>query len=249
MAAVKELSIKETLLALNNLQKIHTKIDHINILKGELPIEVSDLEDEIAGLETRMEKLDLELKETETEVGNRKIAISEGKGMIKKYEQQQNNVKNSREFDALTKEIEISKLDIELHEKKIKDAGFVKESKLVSIEQAKKDVDTKKKELKKKKEELEHIIEETEKEEVELQKKATKAEKDVEARILKSYYRIRSSFRNGLAIATVSRNSCGGCFATVPPQRQAEIKQAKKIIICEHCGRILVDLEGPESNN
>ncbi|MFN0276386.1 MAG: zinc ribbon domain-containing protein [Chitinophagales bacterium] len=245
MAATKtkELTIKESLQALFNLQKIHSKIDQINILKGELPMEVSDLEDEIAGLDTRHKKLEGELKEIETDVANRKAATSEAKSHIKKYEQQQNNVKNSREFDALTKEIELNKLDIELNEKKVKEAKVGQEAKTLAIEQAKKDLDVKKKELKKKKEELTRIIDETEKEEAELDKKATKAEKDLDSRLLHSYNRIRTSYRNGLAVVAVQRNSCGGCFSTVPPQRQAEIKQAKKIVICEHCGRILVDAE------
>jgi len=239
--AVKEMTVKESLQALWKLQKIHTKIDEISILKGELPIEVSDLEDELAGLETRIHKLEAELKEVDTEIGNRKTAIATAKDHIKKYEKQQSAVKNSREFDALTKEIELNKLDIELGEKKIKDAGAGKDAKAAAIEDAKKLFDNKKKDLKKKKEELERIIEETEKEMGELEKKAGKAEKDIEERLSSAYYRIRDSYRNGLAVVAVSRNSCGGCFAVVPPQRQAEIKQAKKIIICEHCGRILVD--------
>lgn len=242
-AKSKELTIKESLQALFNLQKIHSKIDQITILKGELPMEVSDLEDEIAGLDTRLKKLENEQSEIDTEIANRKTAMSEAKSHIKKYEQQQNNVKNSREFDALTKEIELNKLDIELNDKKIKEAKAGQEVKVLAIEQAKKDVEGKKKDLKKKKEELSRIIEETEKEEAELDKKAAKAEKDLDTRLLHSYDRIRTSYRNGLAVVAVQRNSCGGCFSTVPPQRQAEIKQAKKIVICEHCGRILVDAE------
>jgi len=247
--AVKEMTIKESLQALWRLQKIHSKADEISVLKGELPMEVSDLEDEIAGLETRIHKLEAELKEVDQEVTNRKNAIAAAKDHIKKYEKQQNSVKNSREFDALTKEIELSRLDIELNEKKIKDTGFGKEAKVQAIDDAKKIYDTKKKDLKKKKEELERIIEETEKEETELSKKAGKAEKDIEERLLGAYYRIRNSYRNGLAVVAVSRNSCGGCFSVVPPQRQAEIKQAKKIIICEHCGRILVDEAAMETKD
>lgn len=239
--AVKEMTIKESLQALWKLQKIHTKIDEIAVLKGELPMEVSDLEDELAGLETRIHKLEVEMKEVEGEATNRKTAIKTAKDLIVKYEKQQNSVKNSREFDALTKEIELNRLDIELNEKRIKDAGAGKDAKAMAIEDAKKLFDNKKKDLKKKKEELERIIEETEKELTELDKKATKAEKDVEDRLLGAYFRIRNSYRNGLAVVSVARNSCGGCFSVVPPQRQAEIKQAKKIIICEHCGRILVD--------
>lgn len=241
MAATKDLSVKESLQALWKLQRIHSKIDDITTLKGELPIEVSDLEDEIAGLETRMQKLESEMKEIETEISNRKTTISGSKSAIKKYEQQQNAVKNSREFDALTKEIELNKLDIELSEKKIREANVAKEAKAKTIEDAAAVLDVKKKDLAKKKEELERIIEETEKEEAELTKKVQKAEKDLEGRLLQAYYRIRSSYRNGLAVVSVARNSCGGCYAVVPPQLQAEIKQSKNIIICEHCGRILVD--------
>lgn len=241
MAATKELSVKESLQALWKLQRIHSKIDDITTLKGELPMEVSDLEDEIAGLETRMSKLDNELKEIETDISNRKTSISAAKSAIKKYEQQQNAVKNSREFDALTKEIELNKLDIELGEKRIREATTAKEAKSAIIDEAVKGLEVKKADLEKKKEELERIIEETEKEEAELQKKVQKAEKDLEPRIMQAYYRIRGSYRNGLAVVSVARNSCGGCFAVVPPQLQAEIKQSKNIIICEHCGRILVD--------
>ncbi len=241
MAATKDLSVKESLQALWKLQRIHSKIDDITTLKGELPIEVSDLEDEIAGLETRMQKLESEMKDIETEISNRKTTISGSKSAIKKYEQQQNAVKNSREFDALTKEIELNKLDIELSEKKIREANVAKEAKAKTIEDAAAVLDVKKKDLAKKKEELERIIEETEKEEAELNKKVQKAEKELEGRLLQAYYRIRSSYRNGLAVVSVARNSCGGCYAVVPPQLQAEIKQSKNIIICEHCGRILVD--------
>lgn len=241
MAATKEMSVKESLQALWKLQRIHSKIDDITTLKGELPMEVSDLEDEIAGLETRMNKLEGELKEIENEISNRKTTISNAKTQIKKYEQQQNAVKNSREFDALTKEIELNKLDIELGEKKMREAGVAKDAKAKTIEEANVVLDNKKKDLTKKKEELERIIEETEKEEAELNKKVDKAQKDLDARLMQAYYRIRSSYRNGLAVVSVARNSCGGCYAVVPPQLQAEIKQSKNIIICEHCGRILVD--------
>jgi predicted nucleic acid-binding Zn-ribbon protein len=241
MAAAKELSIKESLQHLYNLQKIHTKIDEINILKGELPMEVSDLEDEIAGLETRMTKLQREMEDFDLEMANRKNAITDAKANIKKYEKQQENVKNSREFDALTKEIEMNKLDIDLGEKKIKEFGSSKETRKDVIEACKLEIEQKKDELSKKKSELDHIISETDKEEKELEKKIAGAEKGLEERLLAAYYHIRKNYRNGLAVVTVERNACGGCYAEVPPQRQSEIKQAKKIIICEHCGRILVD--------
>ncbi|HAE13949.1 MAG: hypothetical protein H6548_10620 [Chitinophagales bacterium] len=241
MATVKELTIKESLQHLYNLQKIHTKIDEINILKGELPMEVSDLEDEVAGLETRIHKLEAELKEVDDQIAERKNAITDGKANIKKYEKQQDNVKNSREFDALTKEVEMNKLDIELSEKKIKELTASKDARKEAIDTSKINIEHKKEDLAKKKEELEHIQKDTEKEEKELEKKVAAAEKGLEERLLAAYYHIRNNYRNGLAVVTVERNACGGCYAEVPPQRQSEIKQAKKIIICEHCGRILVD--------
>ncbi len=243
MATAKELSVKENLEALAKLQKIHSKIDEINVLKGELPIEVSDLEDEIAGLETRMKKIEAEAENIDNDIKMRKNSISDAKALIVKYEKQQENVKNTREYDALTKEIELNKLDNELHEKKMKELQIIKDSKADVEKDAKTEIENKKKVLKKKKEELSRIIKETEKEETDLEKKATKAEKDLDERILASYNRIRRSYRNGLAVVAVLRNSCGGCFATVPPQRQSEINQSKKIVICEHCGRILVDAE------
>lgn len=239
--AVAELTVKESLQALNKLQKIHSKIDEITILKGELPMEVSDLDDEITGLETRMKNLEEEMKNIDAEIAERKNAMSVSKELIKKYEKQQNNVKNSREYDALTKEIELNKLDIELNEKKIKDATTAKELKSQIQITSKEELEAKKKDLKKKKEELEHIIADTEKEEADIQKKVSKAEKDLDSHLLAAYYRIRNNYRNGLAVVSVERNSCGGCFAVVPPQVQSEIKQAKKIVICEHCGRILID--------
>jgi len=245
--AVTELTVKESLQALNKLQKIHSKIDEINVLKGELPMEVSDLDDEITGLQTRLKNLDSEINTIEAEIAERKNTINQAKELIKKYEKQQANVKNSREYDALTKEVEMNKLDIELNEKKIKEATTAREMKIQIQEQSKEEVAQKEIELNKKKDELEHIIADTEKEEEELQKKVAKAEKNLDPHILSAYYRIRNNFRNGLAVVNVERNSCGGCFAVVPPQVQSEIKQAKKIIICEHCGRILIDdasLEG-----
>ncbi|MBK7107585.1 MAG: C4-type zinc ribbon domain-containing protein [Chitinophagales bacterium] len=239
--AVAELTVKESLQALNKLQKIHSKIDEITVLKGELPMEVSDLDDEITGLDTRMKNLDAELKLIESDIADRKNSIIQSKDLIKKYEKQQANVKNSREYDALTKEVEMNNLDIELNEKKILAASTTKELKIQIQEQSKEELVVKQKELKKKKEELEHIIADTEKEEADFQKKVAKAEKDLDPQVLAAYYRIRNNYRNGLAVVNVERNSCGGCFAVVPPQVQSEIKQAKKIIICEHCGRILMD--------
>lgn len=239
----KELFIEEELKSLYNLQKIDSKVDEIQVLKGELPIEVKDLEDELAGLETRIEKLNDELKKVEDTVAQRKIAIKEAEALIKKYEKQQANVKNNREYDALSKEIELQKLDIQLSEKRIKDTADDKKSKQAQIEAAEKVIKGKKKDLSNKNKELEVIVEETEKEEKSLMRKSKDAESHIEPRLLVAYQKVRKNFRNGLAVVKVQRDSCGGCFNKIPPQRQMEIRQRKKIIVCEHCGRITVDSE------
>ncbi len=230
----------DKLKALYQLQKIDSKIDEIRILKGELPMEVKDLEDEIAGLITRKEKFEEELKETETNIANRKNNIKESEALIKKYQKQQSNVKNNREYDALSKEVELQKLEIELNEKKIKDIHEQTKQKSEVIEQSEKLIKQKEKELKTKKADLEKIIEETDAEEKALQKKAKSAETHIEERLLAAYHRIRKNYKNGLAVVTVVRNSCGGCYHAFPPQLILEIRQHKKITTCEHCGRILV---------
>ena len=241
MASAKELTIKESLQHLYNLQLIHTKMDEISILKGELPMEVSDLEDEIAGLETRIAKLNQEIADIEEDVVGRRNTIKDCHANIAKYEKQLDNVKNSREFDALTKEVEMNKLDIELNEKKIGESAAAKETRNEAIKISQDELEFKQEELGKKKGELENIIKGTEKEERSLERKVKAAEKGLEERLLAGYYHIRNNYRNGLAVVSVERNACGGCYAAVPPQRQSEIKHAKKLIICEHCGRILVD--------
>lgn len=235
-----ETPIVEKLKALYHLQKIDSKIDEIRILKGELPMEVKDLEDEIAGLKTRVEKFEEEIKDIETNIANRKNAIKECEALIKKYQKQQSNVKNNREYDALSKEIELQKLEIQLNEKKIKDAQELIKSKTEIFEQSEKLIKQKEKELKTKKADLEKIIEETEAEEKALQKKAAEAATKIEERLLTAYHRIRKNYKNGLAVVTVVRNSCGGCYHAFPPQLILEIRQHKKITLCEHCGRILV---------
>lgn len=248
-ATTKELSVDEKLQQLWELQQIDSKIDKIHILKGELPIEVKDLEDEIEGLNTRLTTLSTELSELNEEINNRKNAKSMAKELIARYEKQQDNVKNNREYDALSKEIELQKLEMQLCDKKIADATAKLGGKEEVMAETEKTIKEREKHLKNKKKELEKIIEETEKEELELQKESDKQAKKVEERLLKAYKRIRGAYRNGLAVVAVLRDACGGCYAKIPPQRQVEIRQRKRLITCEHCGRILVAWENPESDN
>lgn len=236
-----EQTVEQKLLALYELQSIHTNIDKIRQVRGELPIEVSDLEDEVAGLETRINKIKSELEEFEESIQTRKNMIKDAQALIKKYDTQLKDVKNNREYDALTKEIEIQGLEVQVCEKKIKEFGFQITDKTAIFEKAQVDFEGRKKDLEVKKAELEQITSETEKEETDLLKKAEKAEKHIEDRLLFAYNRLRASVKNGLAVVTVERNSCSGCFNSVPPQRQSDIRQRKKIIVCEHCGRVLVD--------
>ncbi len=241
MAAVKDQSIAEKLRDLFALQQIDSKIDEISILKGELPMEVSDLEDEIVGLKIRLQKVENSLAEVDNEILRHKTNIKEAETLIEKYTAQLDNVKNNREFDALTKEIELQKLEIQLSQKKIKDVGGLQESKEVDIQKIKDKLSLREKDLENKKVELQKIIEKTEKEEVKYIKESDKARKKIEDRLLVSYDRIRKTYRNGLSVATVQRGACGGCFNSIPPQLQIEISMMKKIIACEHCGRVLVD--------
>lgn len=245
-AATQELTVEDKLKALYLLQTIDSELDRILRLKGELPIEVSDLEDEIAGLETRTHKIDDELAHLEEEVSKKKNTIKDAEALIKKYQKQQNNVKNNREYDALTKEIELQKLEIQLAEKKINEINEQIKVQKDFMKEAKEHIKGKKKELENKKVELEKIITETDKDEEKHKKQSAKAQKEIkeyDERLLTAYLRIRRNYKNGLAVVKIVRNSCGGCFNLIPPQRQAEISQRKKIIICEHCGRILVDAD------
>ncbi|MCY7409827.1 MAG: C4-type zinc ribbon domain-containing protein [Chitinophagales bacterium] len=233
--------IEEKLRSIYKLQKIDSKIDEIQILKGELPMEVSDLEDEMTGLKTRIEKYAEDADKIEEAIAAKNNTIKESEALIKKYQKQQNNVKNNREFDALSKEIELQKLEIQLNEKRIREANEDNSSKEEMVAAAKKNIKEKEKHLKTKKDELEHIIEETDAEEKTLLKKSKEQATKIEERLFKAYQRIRTSYKNGQAVVTVNRSSCGGCYNAIPPQTQMEIRQHKKIIICEHCGRILVD--------
>lgn len=244
MATVaKDFSIEEKLTAVLTLQKIDSKRDEIKTLKGELPMEVNDLEDEVEGLQTRANNIDSEINSINEYIESRKNAKKEAEALIKKYEKQQDNVKNSREFEAITKEMEMQELEMKLCDKHIKDAGVRLQEAMNTKVQSQHQLEGKQEALAAKKGELDKIIKETEKEENELVKTSDKAKEKVEERLLTAYERIRASYRNGLAVVPVMRDSCGGCFNIIPPQRQAEIHQRKKIIVCEHCGRILVDSE------
>ena len=249
MAAVKEFSVQEKLVSLITLKKIDSKIDEINKLRGELPMEVKDLEDEIAGLQTRINNIDNEIEVINQDITRKQNAQVEARELLKKYEKQQNNVKNSREFEAINKEIELQELEIRACEKKIKDANAEKVEQESSKDAIKAMIAEKEEVLKLKQGELQKIIAETEKEESTLLVKREKAALDVEPRLLLSYNKIRTSYRNGLAVVPVERDSCGGCFNVIPPQRQSDIRLRKKMIVCEHCGRIMIDGELNESVN
>jgi len=238
---VAEFSIEDKLNALYQLQKVHSGIDKIKILRGELPLEVQDLEDEIAGLETRIQNYMDEIKNLDTAVYNKKNEIVAANELIKKYTEQQNNVRNNREFDSLSKETEFQRLEIELCEKRIREFTAQSTEKKTAIDLARKSLEERTGDLNNKKKELDEIIGDTQKEEEALINKAHDIEKVIEARLLNAYKRIRVNARNGLAVVTVERDACGGCFNKIPPQRQLDIKSRKKIIVCEYCGRILVD--------
>jgi uncharacterized protein len=242
-AEVAELTVEEKLRALYKLQKINSEIDKIRTLRGELPLEVQDLEDEIAGLETRIEKLQEEIKSFDSAMASKKNDMVNSKALIKKYEEQQNNVRNNREFDSLSKEIEYQTLEIELSEKRIKEFLVQAKEKIEYIEESKKNLEERKNDLQMKKSELEDITSDTQKEEENLLKKRQEYEQIIEERLLTAYKKIRKNARNGLAVVSVERDACGGCFNQIPPQRQLDIRSRKKIIVCEYCGRILIDLD------
>jgi predicted nucleic acid-binding Zn-ribbon protein len=236
-----EKTVEQKLQALYELQSIHTQIDKIRQIRGELPVEVADLEDDVAGLETRIQKIKTELDDLEDAIVTRKNTIKEAGAAIKKYEAQLNEVKNNREYEAISKEVEIQGLDIQVSEKKIKEFGFDIVTKTEVYEKALADLEGRKKDLEIKQAELSVITSETQKEEEDLSNKAAKAETQIEERLLFAYHRLRGNAKNGLAVVTIQRDSCSGCFNQIPPQRQSDIRQHKKIIVCEHCGRILVD--------
>jgi predicted nucleic acid-binding Zn-ribbon protein len=241
MATVKEYSVEEKLAALLNLQKVESKLDAIAILKGELPIEVRDLEDEIQGLHSRETRMEEEINGINEFIEQKKQTIVQSSELIKKYEKQSDNVKNNREYEAINKELEMQTLEVKLAERHIKDANEEIADKARALDVVKKNIANKEANLKVKKSELDKIIAETEKEEKEFAALSAKARASVDPRLLTSFDRIRKNFRNGLAVVPVVRDACGGCFNAIPPQRQSEIRQHKKIIVCENCGRVLVD--------
>ena len=238
-----ELTVEEKLKALYQLQTMLSEIDKIKTLRGELPLEVQDLEDEVAGLSTRIDKIKSEIDELKAAIANKKIEIQTAKVSVDKYKAQQDNVRNNREYDFLTKEIEFQTLEIELCEKKIKEFTEEVEAKTAEVEKSTVELEERDKDLVQKKNELDEIIAETKQEEEKLRDKAKNLELTIEPRLLQAFKRIRKNSRNGLGIVYVQRDACGGCFNKIPPQRQLDIRMRKKIIVCEYCGRIMIDPE------
>lgn len=239
----KEVSVEEKLKTLYSLQQKMSEIDKIKILRGELPLEVADLEDEIIGLETRVQKYVNEQKEAEAQVAQQKIKIQESTAKVEKYKEQLDNVRNNREFDHLSKEIEFESLEIELAEKRTREFTQAAKNLTEEITKNKEFLNERKADLAAKKEELDGIIGETKQQEEELREDVKNIETEVEPRLLQAFKRIRKSARNGLAVVCVERAACGGCFNKIPPQKQMDIKMGKKIIVCEYCGRIMIDAE------
>ena len=239
-------SMYEKIMALYELQKIDSQIDEINKVKGELPDEVQDLDDEIAGLQTRVDSINAEIEELGALTRQRRRQIDEANMLIAKYNEQQANVRNNREFDAIAKEIEYQELEIELAEKRLKEYTAAIKTKKALIEETSALVEERTIDYKAKKEELDSIEAETAQQVADLTAQAEKAKQPIDERLLVAYNRIRSNVHNGLAVVTVTRDACGGCFNRIPPQRQSEIRLGKKIIICEYCGRILVSFPEDE---
>jgi len=238
---MEDLSVEQKLTNLYKLQTTLSEIDKIKTLRGELPLEVQDLEDEVAGLQTRIQNFSLDIKEIDTTIGQQRIKITDSNTLINKYKEQLDNVRNNREFDSLSKEIEFQGLEVELAEKRIRE--FTSESKAINEEivKSKKALEERQIDLRSKKEELNGIISETKIQEEQLRDKAKQLETTIEPRLLAAFKRIRKSARNGLAVVYIQRDACGGCFNKIPPQRQLDIKLRKKTIVCEHCGRIMID--------
>ena len=238
-----DLPVEKKLEALFELQSTLSQIDEKRALRGELPLEVQDLEDEITGLTTRIEKIQKEIAELQTAISQRKGEIAEAEASVARYNQQLNEVKNNREYDMLSKEIEFQTLEIELCNKKIREALSRIEEREAVLKQNQELVEDRKQVLEEKKGELDEILQETKEEEDKLKSKASELEMKIEPRLLTSFKRIRKNARNGLGVVYVQRDACGGCFNKIPPQRQLDIKMHKKIIVCEYCGRILIDPE------
>ena len=238
-----ELSVEEKLKALYQLQTMLSEIDKIKTLRGELPLEVQDLEDDVAGLSTRIEKIQNEITDLKASVASKRIDIETAKASIEKYKNQQENVRNNREYDVLSKEIEFQSLEVELCEKRIREALAAEKAKNEEIERSKVDLEERTKDLEAKKAELEEIVSETKHEEEKLREKAKVVETTIEPRLLQAFKRIRKNSRNGLGVVYVQRDACGGCFNKIPAQKQLDIRSRKKVIVCEYCGRIMVDPE------
>ena len=236
-----DLAVEKRLVALYTLQSVDTQIDKIKIIRGELPQAIEDLEDEIAGLETRLNTFSETITESQKSITQNKEAITQHNAMIEKYTKQQDNVRNNREYESINKEIEFQNLEIQLCERKNRDAAAKISEIKERIEVSKKTLASRQEDLKQKKDELDGIIAETEKDEERLLVKEKEQEQYIDERYLTAYKRIRGAARNGLAVVPIDRDACGGCFSKIPPQRQMEIKMHKKVIVCEHCGRILVD--------
>jgi len=240
-----ESTVAQKIEALVKLQTIDSKLDEIKKVRGDLPEEVRDLEDELAGYETRIGKFNTDIASLEEEIAKNKQSIKDSNKNIKKYDDQQKNVRNNREYDAITKEVELQHLEIQISEKKIKEAQYKIEQKNADIATITNTLTERKKDLAIKKGELDNLVAESKDEEAKLLKERDKASKSIEERLLNSYNKIRSNANNGLAVVAVKRDACGGCFNTVPPQRQVDIREKKKLIVCEHCGRIFSDVEIP----
>lgn len=238
-----ESTVAQKLEAIHNLQLIDSRLDAIIKVRGALPEEVQDLEDEIIGYDTRLNKFQSEIESFEDEIKRLKESIKDSEKLIKKYQEQQMNVRNNREYDAITKELELQDLEIQVAKKKIIEAGVRIDQKKVDLDELTAVMKDRKKDLDQKKDELSTIVSESETEESKLRADREKASKKVEERLIKSYTKIRANAKNGLAVVMVKRGACGGCFNTVPPQRQADIREKKKLIVCEHCGRILAGVE------
>ena len=247
----KEISVEDKLRALYDLQLVASEIDKIKTLRGELPLEVQDLEDEIAGLNTRIAKYESEIKDAEVAVSTKKKEIENSKSLIEKYKAQLDNVRNNREFENLEKEIEFQGLEIELSEKRIRENNAAIKEKHEELEKVNMLISDKTADLNQKKAELDEIVSETKQEEEKLRERAKTIEANIDQRLLSAFKRIRKNARNGLAVVYVQRDACGGCFNQIPPQRQMDIRLRKKVIVCEYCGRILIDpeLADAESNN
>jgi predicted nucleic acid-binding Zn-ribbon protein len=238
-----EMSVEQKLKALYQLQTMVSEIDKIKTLRGELPLEVQDLEDEVAGLSTRIEKIQNEIADLKASVATKRIEIETAKASIEKYKAQQDNVRNNREYDVLSKEIEFQSLEVELCEKRIREALAAEKAKNEEIERSNVALEEREKDLEAKKAELEEIVSETKQEEEKLREKAKVLETTIEPRLLQAFKRIRKNSRNGLGVVYVQRDACGGCFNKIPPQKQLDIRSRKKVIVCEYCGRIMVDPE------